>query len=259
MGFFSFFIFKRVSPVNSFYSALVKAFEANSTYSGWGIGFFQDNVPYIFKKSNHPLKDMRLKNLIDTLSTKALVIHAREASIGDSRESNNHPFRWGSWMGAHAGTITDFRKIKSRINKELPQNLISSIKGNTDSEYFFYSFLAQLKGGGFIKKGEINESETHQSLKDTIEKIENYNKTLKSNGDSTLNSIHTTGNFVIASRLGSPVYYTTSVISKFQTNEKYECGIISTEPFTENDEWQLLPDKTIISIDNNLETKITSI
>jgi predicted glutamine amidotransferase len=66
--------------------------------------------------------------LSNPLSLKAIVGHARHATVGEKTESNAHPFEFNNIVGAHNGTI-DRECIKQFLDKEN--------KFGTDSEAIF--------------------------------------------------------------------------------------------------------------------------
>ena len=64
--------------------------------SGWGIGFYHRSVAYLVKKASSIIIDKRLEKLSERISTNTLLIHFRNATMGEVKESNTQPFRYGN-------------------------------------------------------------------------------------------------------------------------------------------------------------------
>ena len=94
--------------------------QASYHSDGWGIGYFIDEDPYLFRTSK------RLPKMILFVdSVKGCVrIHCWstfESTVGAIDPINSHPFRYGSWIFAHNGTIFAFDKIKERMRRRYSQ------------------------------------------------------------------------------------------------------------------------------------------
>ena len=174
---------------------------------GWGIGFYKDSVAYMVKKTGAFYDDMRILTVIDKIRTNAVVTHFRGATIGDVKESNTHPFRHGVWLFAHAGTIAHFRKIKSNILQKLPETFKEKIDGNTDSEYCFNLFLSNLKGKGYLKKGDISIEKAIDAFQETALLLNTWQNETNAEDISTYNFLTTNGRYMLAMRKGKPLYY----------------------------------------------------
>ena len=232
---------------------------------GWGIGFFEGKAPFILKKAVSVSEDERFKNIVEAVSSKLVIAHIRKASVGEKKESNTHPFRFGTWLFAHMGTVADFRKIKPRLKKNLPVSHRKKIKGTPDSEYCFYLFLHYLRRAGSLMKGNIPVSKAESAIKQTVRTIREFNRNLKSTEDSTLNFLITNGQYLLASRVGLPLYYIirdepvpkTVEQPEDDFNEKTKLHplqgggksiIVAGEKITDEQGWTELEDLSLISI-----------
>jgi len=239
---------------------------------GWGIGFFEGRAPFVLKKAVSVSEDERFKNIVEAVSAKLVIIHVRKASVGEKKEKNTHPFRFGSWLFAHQGTVSDFRKIKPRLKKNLPVSHRKKIKGTTDSEYCFYLFLHNLRRAGSLMKGDIPVKKAESALSQTVKTILEFNRNLKSQEKSTLNFLITNGRYLLASRVGLPLYYLerdepVPKMIKFSTDEADETiklkplqgggklVIIAGEKITDDDDWKEVEDLSIISVTDSFEIK----
>jgi len=240
---------------------------------GWGIGFYQGKASFILKKAVSVLKDERFRNITEAVSSKVIIAHVRKATVGEVKEANTHPFRYGVWLFAHQGTISDFRKIKPRIKKSLPVSHRKKIKGTTDSEYSFFLFLHNLRRAGSIIKGNIPLRKAENALKKTIKSILEYNRTLKSETGSTLNFLITNGRYLLASKVGIPLYYISrnevipkkieqisdETLLKIKLEPLQGGGksvIIASEKITDEEGWKEPDDFSVISVDENFKINI---
>ena len=86
--------------------------QASYHSDGWGIGYFIDEDPYLFRTSKGAAQDDSFRRFSEGLRSNTLLVHIRKATVGAIDPINSHPFRYGSWIFAHNGTIFAFDKIK---------------------------------------------------------------------------------------------------------------------------------------------------
>ena len=232
--------------------------------NGWGIGFYQDGVAYMVKKTGTFYEDARILNVIDKISTNAVITHFRSATIGEIKESNTHPFRHGVWLFAHDGTITHFRKVKSNILQKLPESFKQKIGGNTDSEYCFNLFLSKLKGKGYLKKGDISIQKAIDALKETSQSLSTWQNEINSKDISTFNFLTTNGRYMLLVRKGDPIYYLKKSWSgtpcsftianiKIEINDDIgDFVIISSEKISNDEEWTRIENNSIVGFDEKI-------
>jgi predicted glutamine amidotransferase len=115
---------------------------------GWGVGFYQAGEVLLRRR---PVDD---RPVVDVMSVTAnvradvLIGHVRHPSVGDLRTENTHPFRYRQWLFAQTGTIEGYDALKDRLLGSLPEFLRRNVRGDTDSELFFYLFLSFLHDAG---------------------------------------------------------------------------------------------------------------
>ncbi len=241
---------------------------------GWGIGFFRNYASFLFKKATRASGGERITNISELISSQIFISHARQATIGERKEANTQPFRWGNWLFVHQGTINRFRKIKPRILRKLPAAYKKMIKGNTDSEHLFFLFLTMLRGQGAIKKGDIPFESAIEGLRKCYGMIREFCDEAEVEESPTLNFILSNGKYLIASRSGIPMYYLLSDNS-FETETefcsnitglKYELQnipdelkflIVASEKFSDSDNYKLLPDDHLLAIAPSFAINIT--
>jgi len=240
---------------------------------GWGIGFYKNRGSFLFKKASKNSKSQRLTNITEVISSPIIISHVRHATVGERKESNTHPFRWGLWLFAHYGKINHFRRIRSKIMRKLPTAYKKQIEGNTDSEFCFYLFLSYLKKEGGIKKGAIDLSAAIKGLIQFRKDIEEFQLEADVTEMSELNFLISNGSYLIATRCGKPLYYLSSDKDKpqgalffsSQTWLQYELKdfdpekklvAVSSEKLTDSTRWRVVPNNHILTINSAQEIEI---
>ena len=84
-----------------------------------------------------------------------ILANVRSATLPDDVSYNNtHPFKYKNFLFSHNGFIKNFNFThKKKILKNIDSELLSSLKGNTDSEYIFFLFLHAYQK---IKNSKLN-------------------------------------------------------------------------------------------------------
>ena len=235
---------------------------------GWGIGFYQNGVAYMVKRASSFYDDFRISTIMDKVKSKSVITHLRKATIGEIKESNTQPFRYGYWLFAHSGTVAHFRKIKSLISQKLPSSFKNKINGNTDSEYCFYLYLYYLKGKGRVKKGDIAFENAINALQLTSRSIDKWTNEIKSQQFSTYNFLVTNGKYMLASRRGDALFYLKKrwsesdnlfKLGNLNITIKEDVGnfvIISSEKIGDDKNWNEIKDNHLLAIDENINTTI---
>jgi len=231
---------------------------------GWGVGFYQDGVAYIVKRTVSFYDDRRIDKIMDKVKSRAVITHFRSATIGEVKENNTHPFRYGVWIFAHSGTITNFRKIKTLIFHKIPLSFKEKIGGNTDSEYCLYLFLSYLKGKGYLKKGDISFDKAVDALKLTSLTLNNWQKEINPENISTYNFLITNGKYMLATRRGSTLFYLKKrwnedcnffKVANLKVKIEEDIGdfvVISSKKMSEDKEWIEIQENQLLAVDENV-------
>lgn len=135
---------------------------------GWGIGFYQAGEVLLRRR---PLDDRTVIDLAEAASdvrADVLLGHVRLASVGALRTENTHPFRYRSWLWAQTGTIAGFRQLRARLLEAQPEFLRRNVRGETDSELFFYLFLSFLHDAGHLEAAHASFEAISAALRASI-------------------------------------------------------------------------------------------
>lgn len=253
-----------------------------SNSQGWGIGFYQNSRAYIQKRASSASFDFNFKFLTDFITTDTMIAHVREATVGEISDHNAHPFLYNNWLWAHNGTINGFELLRSTILQKLGPDLAFDIKGTTDSEYFFYLFLANLKTKVTDLFSEyIDPIIIRATFIDTIREINTLGVNVGIDKPHKLNVIVSNGKVMLASRFGNSLYYAvrsnklqgdvklykdnTNLKLRFDSSgdthskTKNESVMIASEPINQEDKWLEMPEQSVILINENIGISISSL
>lgn len=117
---------------------------------GWGLGFYQAGEILLRRRPIDDRLEIDLTEAAEDIRTDVLIGHVRHASVGALRTENTHPFRYRSWVFAQTGTISGFERLRERLLASQPEFLRRNVRGETDSECFFYLFLSFLHDAGHL-------------------------------------------------------------------------------------------------------------
>jgi glutamine amidotransferase len=81
--------------------------------------------------------------------TQLLIAHVRKKTVGPLAIANTHPFRRGTFVFAHNGTLTDVGAIAARCSAQR----LAEIEGDTDSERLFAFVMTRIDEVGDVARG----------------------------------------------------------------------------------------------------------
>ncbi len=245
---------------------------------GWGIGYYQGDDAYVLKSDSGASSDPRFDKLTQRLSSHAFVVHVRRATVGGSDYFNSHPFRHGLWIFAHNGTLFGFDRLRERMLEHIRPDLAMLIFGSTDSEHLFFYLLSALDAAGIPDNGRsrIDAARAAEVLRAAVGRLFDFSRE-EGLDPPLVNFILTNGTVFFAQRAGIELY----LASQKVTCKEYEtCAepnkvcmlptrpldllsrrpgfrgvwrkvnhlIIASEPISEEDIWEELPEGTLVAL-----------
>jgi predicted glutamine amidotransferase len=135
---------------------------------GWGLGFYQAGEILLRRRPIDDREEIDLTEAAEDIRTDVLVGHVRRASVGALRTENTHPFRYRSWVFAQTGTIAGFDRLRERLLLSQPEFLRRNVRGETDSECFFYMFLSFLHDAGHLAEEHLAPTHVAAALRASI-------------------------------------------------------------------------------------------
>jgi|RhiMethySRZTD1v2_1073278.scaffolds.fasta_scaffold08227_5 predicted glutamine amidotransferase len=135
---------------------------------GWGIGFYQSGEVLLRRRPIDERDLIDMAEAAENVRTDVMIGHVRRATVGSLRTENTHPFRYRSWLFAQTGTIQGFDRLRDRLLASQPEFLRRSVRGETDSELFFYLFLSFLHDAGHLNDVHVAPEHIRAALRASI-------------------------------------------------------------------------------------------
>jgi len=120
-----------------------------SNPDGWGIGWYDNSSPRVFKQAISATdKQSQLSKLSAEVISRVIIAHVRKGTGAPPSEANSHPFQYRNWLFAHNGCV-DREYLLSFLMDKYKKEL----KGETDSEVYFYWILQCIEESNEVIKG----------------------------------------------------------------------------------------------------------
>ncbi len=137
---------------------------------GWGIGFYQHGEALLRRR---PLDDRAVIEIaaMNDVASGLVLGQIRTPGVGALRTENTPPFRYRNWLFAQRGTIPGFDQIQAPLLERLPEFLRCNLRGDTDSEAMFYSFLSCLDEGIGLDRDRISAAQIRDALRAALSRM----------------------------------------------------------------------------------------
>jgi predicted glutamine amidotransferase len=141
--------------------------ETHGNALGWGIGFYQAGEALLRRR---PLDDRDVIEIaaLNDVSSGLLIAQIRTPGVGALRTENTPPFRYRDWLFAQRGTIDGFDLIRDSLLERLPEFLRCNLRGETDGEAMFYTFLACLDEAAGLDRERSNAAQIREALRGAL-------------------------------------------------------------------------------------------
>ncbi len=239
-------------------------------YDSFGVGYYQDHTVFLRKKpSGDPLTCFN--NSTSDIKSECLMGRILSGTVGHFQDENTQPFKFRHWLFSHTGTIQNFSDYHKLIFNSLPEHLQRNIKGNTDSELIFHTFLARIFKQINMEDHSPDPSLVANILNDTIEYI---HEITGKNDKSILNLTVCNGRMIAASRHGGALFYSfvegierCDICNVDATAEQkpstlamahkaFRAVLLASDVSSSLSQWIEVPQNSIIIIDRNLKVDI---
>ncbi len=164
---------------------------------GWGIGFYQSGEVLLRRRPIDERDVIDLAEAAESVRTDVLIGHVRRASVGSLRTENTHPFRYRMWLFAQTGTIGGFSSLRERLLASQPEFLRRNVRGDTDSELFFYLFLSFLHDAGHLDEAHVAPEYVATALRASISLVDRLSAE-EGHGENRGDLLVTNGEHMIA-------------------------------------------------------------
>ncbi len=173
----------------------------------YGFGHYTGGSVLLGKRPTGAPTALSLPELVGKISSEALLVHARRATVGKAKDENTQPFRFRRWLFAHDGTIEGFERVRPKLLAALPDFLRRNLQGDTDSEHAFLWFLKTLKDEARIDDLDLDAQVAGRALARTVKQLEAWCREVGEQRPSRLTFVATNGRIMAAVRRGGPLHY----------------------------------------------------
>ena len=170
---------------------------------GWGLGFYQGGEVLHKKRPQTAGEPFDWEDIAGDVQSHCVVAHLRQATVGDFRAENTHPFRMRQWLFAHNGTIDRFAALQPALLEQLPDFLQRNVRGETDSELFFHAVLSFLHDASQIDNPDVDDRHVLHALRSSVALVDRLAAEVGGK-PGTLNLVLTNGRKLYALRRGKP-------------------------------------------------------
>ena len=250
---------------------------------GFGVAWYPkggDETPAVFKSITPAWNNQNLLNLSRVIHSDCLLAHVRAASPGlPVIQTNCHPFIRQNLAFMHNGGIADFKKVKRQLHTHLSDASYDWIQGSTDSETIFAIFADHYAA----LQGDSSTERLVTALLETISSIESIRGSFLGNSSNSaetdgiklmgndLNLAVTDGKSAVVSRYSTLGRKPNSL--HIHTGHRYTCDagevtltpceeptvLISSEPLTQDGNWQSVAPNHLVIANESLEVDIQPI
>ncbi len=172
----------------------------------WGIGFYQGGEVLHKKRPKLDEGPIDWSAVTRGVRSDCVLLHFRQATVGDFRADNTHPFRMRQWLFAHNGTVDGFAAIRQRVTESLPDFLRRNIRGSTDSEHVFHVILSFLHDAGQLDHPDVEPKVVLGALRSSVALLDRLCAEVGA-PEPTLNLVLTNGRCAYAVRRDAPMHY----------------------------------------------------
>jgi glutamine amidotransferase len=237
---------------------------------GWGLGFYQAGEILLRRRPIDDRSEIDLTEAAEDIRTDVLIGHVRHASVGALRTENTHPFRYRSWVFAQTGTISGFENLRERLLASQPEFLRRNVRGETDSECFFYLFLSFLHDAGHLAEEHVTPAHVVAALRASIALVDrlsaeeghgpNGGDILVTNGESMI-AVHRDG--LMAYRLLRGKHDIEELLGEDGTRkaripsiESTHFTIVASDLDAVPAGWALVPSRTVVTLSRTEDPRV---
>ncbi len=230
---------------------------AKTNPHGWGIAWYQNKKPNLFKESMAKSKHYHFGK-IKEVKSQIIISHVRYATKGKSKKTNTHPFLYKGFVFAHNGTIGR-KPLYDVLNKKFKKE----VKGETDSEVLFLLIMQFFEATKdiveSIKKAiELARKESHTGLNFLLSNGANLYAFRDTNKNKSYFSLY----YLKRNKSPHPINYLSKVTRKLMKSHDVidkKAVLFSSEPLTKKENWKQVNMRSLITVDEKLNIKKTII
>jgi len=224
---------------------------------GWGVGWYEGNVPRVIRSLTPAHGDADFEKLSHFVAAQTVLAHVRKASVGRVAPENTHPFQHGPWLFAHNGTIPDWERARGPLEASIDPALRSSLRGETDSERCFLIFLSRMRRRCDLEDADVESASA--ALAETVAAVREIAE--RSGEEASTTFLATDGRLLLACRRRRTLF-----LSSPAPDVRGCCGYVAVAsedpgepPPGGKRAWRLLPEDAMVAVDADLRLKVASL
>ena len=224
---------------------------------GWGLGWYENGAPRVVRSLTPAHGDHEFEKLSHFVNATTVVAHVRKASVGRVAQENTHPFQRGSWLFAHNGTLPQWDKARGPLEQLIDPSLRAALRGETDSERCFFLFLTRLR-----RRCDVDEADAGYAAAALAETVALVREKVEIDGAAASTCfLATDGRVMVACRRGRTLFVSSPAPDKDGACEYV--AIASEDPGEPppggRRAWRLLPEGALVTVDERLRLRVTSL
>ena len=193
---------------------------------GWGLAWHDHAEVHLHKEGLRAIDSAYLAHLLeDPIHAYQLIAHIREATIGNVRRENCHPFRGNAggrdWIIAHNGTIIDDHLLGIHDQRAA---------GDTDSEQLVLHLLDALERAATRRGGPLDFAARFDVLTHEMEALSAGNK---------LNLVLDDGDYLYV--------HTNTIRDTLYCAHLPDAALFCTVPLDDGEDWRPVPHCQLIA------------
>lgn len=233
---------------------------------GWGLACYQGPDVLLSRHPKPIAVPVDLHRPISDLRTDYLVAQVREPSDGEARVEDTPPFRFRSWVFAHAGELPGFESFRPQLLAGVPDFLRRGVRGATPEELLLNVLLAFLHDAGKLDDPQIGVNELAWGLRATTALLDRHAREAGV-APGVMNCVVTNGRVMAAVRRGRPMYLwrqrglelaATGVGQRPVRREDLRAALVVSSPTAppRGDGWDEVPDGSLVLIARDVTATI---
>jgi predicted glutamine amidotransferase len=217
---------------------------------GWGLAVHCDGNGWDLHRNPVRAGDCdRFRELAAAARGELLVAHIRKRTVGPIGEENTHPFRRGSLVFAHNGTIAGIALFEAKTSEARRKEIV----GQTDSERFFAWLLTKLDELGHDRIDEALTVAVEEALQEPQLGAANF---LFSDGRSLWAFRFGRTLHVLERHPGDPVRqkrqaHETEAELETPWSPRRHAVLLASEQMTD-EPWKEVPERTLLRVDGGM-------
>ena len=236
--------------------------QSGGNRDGWGLAAWGGDGWCVSKRPVPAAADPGFREAAIQAEGSIIIGHVRYSSVGGRSLENTHPFRHGTWVFAHNGTL----RGSDRLLPAVSPALAGAVLGTTDSERFFFLALSRIEArAGGLGRGLALDL-LLDALRDAVD-LAGHHCDVRG-----LNFLISDGDRLIAHRLGNTLYWLdrrspshdrvawTSPRTRALLESKALSGertlLVASEPLTgEEEPWEEVPEGRFVVFTSNVKVR----